>query len=279
MEERLRSWRDALTDYPGSTRSIALMRMAFACLAWTEFGHDTQSHRGHAPPWLALLFFASTFLMFIGFRTRIATAAAGFAMMVVTVRVPNAMHHHTYLLAIATLLLALTPCGGSLSLDRWLALRRAERANEPAPAEHGNLWALRLIGLQMSAVFFWGGYNKLTFGTRHLQTAFLSGERLEQTLVYYYELPVHPPGWLSALFAIMGTSVVLFELFAGIGVWIPRVRLWVLLGCMLMTATFQVFLSVGTFGPLSWTLYLAFVPADQVHRFIDKLLGVSSAGR
>lgn len=274
MDERLRAWRDTLTDFPGSTRSVALMRMAFPCIAWTEFGHDAQSHRGVAPPWLALLFFVSTFLMFVGYRARIAAAATGIAVHIILLRVPNAMHHHTYLLGVATLLLALTPCDRSLSLDRWLALRRAEKTSAPLPEEMGNLWALRLIGLQMSAVFFWGGYNKLTFGTQHLHTAFLSGARLEQTLVYYYELPVHPPGWLSALFAVIGTSVVLFELFAGIGVWIPRVRYWVIAGCMLMTASFQVLLSVGTFGALSWTLYLAFIPPEQVHRVIDKLLGV-----
>ena len=170
----------------------------------------------------------------------------------------------------ATTCLALTPCGRSFSLDRWLAVRRAQRAGAPLPEEHGNLWALRLIGLQLSAVFFWGGWNKLTLGTQSVHVAFLSGDRLEQTLLYYHSLPAHS-SLLSAVFTLLGGSVVFFELFCGIGFWIPKTRKWCLLGCLLMTTSFQVLLNVGTFGLLAAVLYLTFVPPETIHRLIDDL--------
>lgn len=264
LAERLRRIESALADYPGSTRSVALIRIGVALVAWAEWADDLDLR---SVGWfLSLLFYSTTGLMLVGFLSQIATFVASVAMWVALSTVPGAMHHHTYLMAMATTCLALTPCGRSFSVDRWLAVRAGR-----TPEERGNLWALRLICLQLSAVFFWGGYNKLTLGTKSLQDGFLSGDRLEQTLLYYHSLPPHPPGWPSALFALLGSGVTFFELFVSVGLWLPKTRRWCILGCLIMTTSFQILLSVGTFGFLAAVLYLSFVPPDRVHRLIDDL--------
>ena len=88
-------------------------------------------------------------------------------------------HHHTTFLAVITLLIALLPCGHSFSLDRWLAIHKANINGQDWPEEVGNVWALRLVALQLSAVYFWGAVNKT-------RIAFLGGDRIEQPLLYLY---------------------------------------------------------------------------------------------
>ena len=102
-------------------------------------------------------------------------------------------HHHTYLLAVAALLIALTPCGRSYSVDRYLAVMRAGHAGLPPPAERGNLWGLRLIVVQLSVLYFFSAFDKTSY-------AFLSGARLEQIFLWYYAGSDYPgmpglPGW------------------------------------------------------------------------------------
>jgi hypothetical protein len=262
---RVASWVDRLAEVPGSTRGVALMRIGIVLVAWAELGAEAAPRAAGWP--LALFFYASTAAMLVGVRAQLATLAAAAATWIAIYKLPGTMHHHTYLMAVAMSCLALTPCGRSFSVDRWRAVRAGE-----APEERGNLWALRLIGLQLSAVFFWGGYNKLTLGTQSFQVGFLSGDRLEQTILYYHSLPAHSPNWITSVFALMGTGITLFELFCGIGLWLPQTRKWCLVGCLVMTTSFQILLNVGTFGVLAAVLYVSFVPPERVHRLVDELL-------
>lgn len=260
-----------LTEHPGSTRGVALIRIGLALVAWAELGEAMQAKDVGWP--MALFFWASTGLLFLGLGSQLAAAAAAACFWHTIGAYPGAMHHHTYLMAMETSVLALTPCGRSFSVDRWLAVRRASEKHEPPPAEEGDLWAVRLMGLQFCAVLFWGGYNKLTFGTQAFHSSFMTGDRIEQTMAYYHSFPASQPWWLRVFFPILGTSVVLFELSAGFLLWVPKVRPYVLIGCLFMTSTFQVLLNVGTFGLLAAVLYLAFVPPEHVHNTIESLFG------
>lgn len=278
VSTRLERWMETMTEAPASTRVVGIMRIGIALVSFAELG-DKVVPRHEPLDRLGIFFLAATALMLVGLWSQAATFAASTAMWLAITKVPGTMHHHTYLMAVATTCLSLTPCGRSLSLDRLLVLRAARAKGAPAPEEHGNLWALRLICLQLTAVMFWGGYNKLTLGTQSLQIAFLSGDRVEQTFVFFHSLPSHPPNWLSTGFALAGSSVTFFELFCGIGFWLPQTRKWCVLGCLVMTTSFQLLLSVGTFGFLAAVLYLSFVPPDRVHRITDVLLAWRGGAR
>ena len=54
--------------------------------------------------------------------------------------------HHTYTAVAGSVLLAMTPCGRSWSVDRWWAVRRAERGGRAPPPERGHLFAQGLGG-------------------------------------------------------------------------------------------------------------------------------------
>lgn|GEM_PF-1395409 len=209
-----------------SSRSSALLRIGLALLLWTRFARDLDWAGALTPRFLALsaAFFAATTAMLVGAFSRAAAlasaAVAGFLYVVwgVVRGEPGVAHHHVYLLVVASFLCALTPCGRSYSLDRWLAVRRAERAGAAPPPERGNVWGLRLLALQLSSIYLWSAYDKLA-------PDFLSGARLERILLWFYagfDLAALP-GFGPAVVALSLATVAL-ELALGVGLLVPRAR-------------------------------------------------------
>jgi hypothetical protein len=178
---------------------------------------------------------------------------------------PSWKHHHTFLLVMSTLFIALTPCGRSYSLDRWLALRRALKSGLPSPPEIGNLWGLRLIAIQLSMVYFWTAYEKLYWG-------FLSGERMELLVYNYYAGYDYAsiPGF-SALCCIAAITTVILEFLLAFGLYIPKFRKYLMFIGIVLHILFYVIFPIRTFTLAMILLYLAFIPAASVHRFIDNM--------
>jgi hypothetical protein len=260
-----------LLGVEGSTRSVALMRIGLVLVAWSRFGRELLLHQSlDDGRWLlALFFFLTSVPALIGYKSRASTFAFGACVLGAYgyltwltgffERAPL-IGQHTYLMGVSICLLALTPCGHSLSLDRWLALERGD-----APPEHGPLWGLRLIGLQVSIMYFWAAYEKTSW-------VFLSGARLEHIVTYFYTF-VRPdfPG-AHTLFAVVSSMVVAFEYALVVGLWSPRWRWWFIGAGLVFHAVIYVTLSVLTFSALMFVLYLAFVPPAAIHRALDRLV-------
>lgn len=263
----------ALLSRPGSTRSVALIRIGLALVLWTTWGDDMVLFRSLAPASMAvaLAFFVSTTLMAVGFWARLSTLIAGLSCWLIydggLIGAGTAFrHHHTALMTVAALLLALTPCGRSLSVDRWLALRRARRRGVPAPPELGDLWALRLLGVAASAVYLGAVVSKLTPG-------WLSGDRFEMLLLHYYlGSDSALPWWLARGLQLMTLYVVALEASLCLGLWWAPARRWLLPQGILMHWMFYVLLPVASFSLTMVLLYLAFVPPEAVHRACETLL-------
>jgi uncharacterized membrane protein YidH (DUF202 family) len=261
----------------GSTRSAALIRIGVALLLWARWGAELRLFEDRSPAGIALAlnFFAATTLMLAGLATRLATAWAAGVVLVLYyyfgVHLGRAgwAQHHAYLLAIGTLLCALTPCGRSYSVDRWRAVRRAERRGEPPPPERGNLWGLRLIACQLSLVYLWSAYDKSNWG-------FLSGDRMELILMWYYFGSDYPrlPGF-HALAALAAIATVALEYALGAGMLFARTRRWLVLPGLALHGVFYLALPVSTYSATVWCLYLAYFEADAVHRAIDRLGGAA----
>lgn len=264
----------ALLSCHGSTRSVALIRIGLALILWTTWGDHMVIFRRLTPPGavVAVVFFASTTLMLVGYRSRLATLVAGVTCTVIyngdLIDIGASLrHHHTALMCLSTVLLSLTPCGRSLSVDRWLAVRRARRRGAPPPPERGDLWAVKLLALTLSAVYFGAAVSKSNAG-------WLSGDRFEMLLTHYYLGSdwIGEP-WLATAMQLATVYVVALEWALCFGLWWAPARRWLIPQGIVLHWGFYVLLPVVTFSLTTVLLYLAFVPPDVVHRAIDRLLG------
>lgn len=270
---RLDAWGPS---FSGSTRSVALMRIALAVIAITRFGGEVGFHQAQTSFALLLssLFFLFIGMMFVGYLSRLACFATGVSIMALylagaIVPVAGWAHHHVYLLGVACLLLALTDCGRSFSIDRLRAVNAAQSAQPPRapPAESGRLWGQRLIALQLSAMYFWTAIDKT-------DRAFLSGERLEQTFLWTYsgralELVLAYPG----LIALAAITVVIVEYALAVAILVPRWLFWAVPMGLALHAGFYLLLPVHTYSATAMVLYLALLDPARVHSFIDRIQG------
>lgn len=271
-------WIDRLVGRQGSTRAIGLMRISLGLLAWARFADRLLPSRHPTWEWHlgAAIFFPLSLLFVLGLGTRVTAPLFAAACWYVVAYLGHFhyepwTHHHVYALLFGITLLALTPCGGSFSVDRWLALGRAERASEPPPPEVGPLWAVPLIGLHVSLMYVFSAYDKLTW-------AFLSGQRLQQSFQFLYFGSDAPPSpWWEIATAIAGTGTVAIELWLAVALWLPAQRRVAIAVGLALHAAFYLAIPVGIFSLTVAAFYLAFLDPDRLHRGIDRLLGVRSA--
>lgn len=272
LTERILAW---AIDSEASSRTSALIRIGLALLIWARFSEllILYKHLSTAGLLFSLTYFISTSMMFVGLASRLASLAAAAHVFLLYyyggyVRgVEPWTHHHVYLLAMATFLCSLTPCGRSYSLDRLLAVSQAARERRAPPPERGNLWGLRLIALQLCLMYLWTAYDKMNWG-------FLSGQRLEQYAMYFYFGSVYPawPGF-PELMLLGAWGVVLLEYVLGLGLLFRRSRRWLVLPGLALHAVFYMLLPVATYSLTVMLLYLAFFDADDVHKVTERLHG------
>ena len=258
----------------GSSRSAALIRIGLAALLWSRLANEMILYRDQsvAGLLLSLSFFVATTALLAGFQSRTAALWSGAIGFLVYYFGPELgrtpwVHHHTYLLSMAVTLLALTPCGRSYSVDRYLAVVRAEKSNQPPPEERGNLLGLRLMVVQLTVLYFFSALDKTNF-------SFLSGARLEHIFLYYYSGSDYPglPGftWLAMLIAM---AVVALEYALAFGLPFERTRRYMLLPGLAFHAVIYCTLPVYTFSATMVVLYLAYFDPDDIHRLIDRIQG------
>lgn len=249
----------------GSTRSLALIRIGVALLIWARFADDLALYHNRGWQWGALgaSIYAASFCLLIGFYSRLAALWSGLTIATAVVYLGviqknySLVHHHISLLMIITLLLALTPCGRSFSVDRW---------RHPERPESGPLWGLRLIALQASAVWFWGGIDKLHAG-------WLRGERLQAIWMYFYNGSDFPPGagfvWLTQAAAI---GTVIIELVLAVGMFWPRWHKILIPLAIVFHGVTYFTVPVATFTATMFLLLIAYLPPERVHAGVDRLV-------
>ncbi len=268
-----------LTTRWGSTRPVAILRMALVATAWSEWASGRLLYRGDTMDEfvVSVAFFVLSAMAFVGLWARATTAAFG-ALTIVLVYgygwlggVDDYWHHHSKLLAHALLLLALTPCGLSLSVDRWRAVRAAERAGVERPSIDGDLWATRLLCVAQAVVWFWGAWDKADWD-------FLSGGRLTQIFVGHFTnmnlAQVQPT--FAPLITIASIATVAIEFALPFGLWFRRLRPWLVPAAILLHGTMYVLLPVGTFSVTMMLLLLVWFEADEVEAVWSKVDGTGA---
>jgi len=276
LTAKLSNW--AFETY-GSSRSSAIIRIGLVILIWTRWANELILTRdiSKAYPLLSISFFFASSLMLLGYETKISTASTSLVLLSMYyyfghfLNIEPWTHHHAYLLAFATFLSTFTPSGKSYSLDRWLAIREAEKKNLPIPREEGNLWGLRLIAAQLSIIYFWTAFNKLI-------TEFVNGARLEQIFMWFYFGSDYPSiiGFHEIMVALSIVTIIT-EFSLGFGMLFRRTRKILVIPGLLLHAIFYVLLPVRTYSATMWLLYLAYFDADKIHAFVDEMQGYSSS--
>ena len=269
----MRAMLHVLTELPASTRSVGLLRFFWGLILWARWADELLPFRRlEWSHWiLSVVFFLGTTGMVIGLFSRLSCLVAGVTTLAMVFVLGHQMgnepwtHHHTTFLAVVTFILAFTPCGRSFSVDRWLAIGRAERLGRSWPEELGNVWAVRLIGLQLSAIYFWGAIDKARW-------AYLGGDRVEQPLMYLYVGSDFPGEWFHWLAIVIAFSTVTLELTLTFGLWIRRVQVPLMAAGLAFHAGLYYFLPVTVFSIASMVAYLAYFHPDDVHRALDRML-------
>lgn len=217
-----------------SSRSLALARIAIGLAIWEQYTSPWVGHRVDdvagvlVLAWTVLL---TVWLVIFGLATRWATACMALAF--AGVHLYYGVHLGDPALAAPiphfqlVVLLAITPCGRSLSLDRALAVRRARRNKTAPPPETAKAWHLDLFALQAASMFLW-------LGIADTKSDWLGGDWLVRDVVHWYGsdmLAAHPG--LPALCAFAAKFVLVVEFaVAALLPWRPlrSIGMWLGLG-------------------------------------------------
>lgn len=268
VRERLGRLVDWALRSEGSTISLSLIRMGLAMLIWTRWANEMLLYRHRSFPDMAFvaLFFVATTLMLIGWKSRVWTAVTALCLVTIYYYYGFARgreswtHHHTYLLTISTCLLALGPSAGVLSVDAYLAQQRDR-------FRRANLWTMRLIAVQLSAMYFWTATNKSKWG-------WINGDRMEHYLMYYYtgsNYDLVPMFGVAML--LLANFVLLLEYALVFGLYSRRGRRYLVPLGILLHLSFYAMLPVSTFSTTVLLLYLVFYDPDDIERGLRGLLG------
>lgn len=187
----------------------------------------------------------------VGYRTRLAGVVVFAAVLSFEHRAPSIWNSGDGLLRNLCFFLMLAPAGASLSVDRWRTAR--DRFWEfPARAP----WALRLVQIQVSAVYLSSAWFKFHSAAWLHGTAVSYASRLED----FYRYPM--PGGLSRslLFSsVMTYWTLAIELMIGILVWNRAARPWVLSLGIGLHVLVGLNLRLGFFSETMLAAYLAFL--------------------
>ncbi|TPV94258.1 MAG: hypothetical protein B7733_16260 [Myxococcales bacterium FL481] len=258
-----------------SSRSSALIRVGLVAVMWARLAYSVILPKMLVSPQYVLLcagFFVFSTMLLVGLWSRFSCLMMGGVLLSMVHYFGYELgqepwtHHHINILANSTFLLAFAPVGGSYSVDRWIAVERARRAGVPPPAERGNIMGLRLIALQMSAMYLWTAIDKS-------EGPWLSGARLDYIAMWYY-FPDYPEGWgVRTLILASAWATLVLEYALAVGMLFRRTRLWLAPLGYALHGFFYVLLPIRSFSATVFATYLAFFDPDAVHRLIDRLSG------
>jgi hypothetical protein len=220
--------------------------------------------------WAVLL--VSAIALMVGWHSRLAALAVFVLVVSFAYRDPWVLNSGDSLLRVEALILALSPCGAALSLDRRRSPGTFWSAQNRAP------WAMRLLQIQLSLIYLSTVRAKISGHGWQEGTAVSYALRLQDMLI------VPTPHWITANALSMNAATwgtLVLELSLGILVWNKRLRPWVLAGGLVMHSMIMITIAVGFFAPAMFVLYLAFVPPEVVQRLPNtiKHVGAKSLSR
>jgi hypothetical protein len=203
---------------------------------------------------------AGSIALTVGLRTRLAAVVVFLGILSFQRGNPLVWNSGDVLLRNLALFCALAPSGEALSLDR---LRRAPGRFWEFPPRAP--WALRLIQIQLSLLYFSTVWDKLQGDTWRGGTAVSFALRITDI----QRFPT--PSWVTdsvILTEILTFGTLALELGLAVLVWNRVARPWVLCFGIMLHLIIEYSILVGFFTLALFTAYLAFLPPEAVSRRI-----------
>jgi len=253
----------------GSARSAGLLRILLALLVWAQWAGPMRGiHLIGQVDRLAVsaIFWLVTPFMLVGWWSRTSTGIVGLGLLLNSYVSSeysrfDGVDRDPWFLVLAVCLLALTPCGEALSVDRWRAVRNGVGRHRP----EGPLWAWPLLTAHLVIMH-------LSIALSMAQPAFLGGTRLQQQLMntYFGSLP---PAWLEPFCAVVAPLLLLANLCFAIGFAIARLRRAAVLGSLAFHSALFIAVPAGVYTLYVMAMYLAVLDPEDVHWAVDRLQG------
>jgi hypothetical protein len=218
------------------------------------------------PRWIWLAYALSMTVLFwftIGLWTRISSILSVVVVISFAHRVPEALFGLDKVIAMLTLYLAIGPAGRALSVDSWLARRRAKGFPQDRKIASAN-FAIRLIQIHMCIIYAFAGASKLQ------GTAWWNGQAMWMAFgnLEYQSVDMTWTAWHPWTVELLSHFTVLWELTFCVLIWIRVLR------PLVLAASVVLHLGIGATMGL-WTFSLAmligcatFLPTEAVAKLL-----------
>lgn len=217
------------------------------------------------PPYvvLSVLLVAAAALV-LGWRTRVSSVVVAVLLLVVQRRDPWILNSGDLLLRELAFFVMLMPAGETWSLD---ARRRGvERLRAP--------WALRLVQLQISGLYLFSVWAKVRGHTWNEGTAVGTALQLEDLQRFALPDAVTTSLLVSSLLTY---SALVVEASLAVGLWLPRLRYWVMAAGAGLHLGIEASLLIGWFSLAVVAAYVVFVPAADLRAAVSRVRAAGAA--
>jgi hypothetical protein len=244
--------------------TLSLLPDARTFLSTSGVQHDLPHYDSGAwtvqlgSPYLVLtVLLAAAVALVVGWRTRIVSVIVAVLLVVIQRRDPWILNSGDLLLRELAFFVMLMPAGETWSLD---ARRRGvERLRAP--------WALRLVQLQISALYLFSVWAKVRGTDWNDGTAVGVALQLEDLQRFAVPAAVSTSLLASAVFTYSSLAV---EASLAFGLWLPRIRYWVMAAGVGLHLGIEASLLIGWFSLAVISSYLAFFPPEHLRLIVGK---------
>jgi hypothetical protein len=221
------------------------------------------------PRWLWLAYALSMTVLFwftIGLWTRVSSILSVVVVISFVYRVPEALFGLDKIINMLTLYLAIGPSGKALSVDSWLARRRARNNLRPSPSIAAN-FALRLIQIHMCIVYFFAGASKL------LGPVWWSGQAMWMTFanLEYQSIDMTWTAWHPWAVELLSHFTVFWELSFCVLIWVPALRPLVLFAALVLHLGIGATMGLWTFSLVMLIGCASFLPPEALAKLASAL--------
>jgi hypothetical protein len=208
------------------------------------------------PPYVVLaVLLAAAVALVLGWRTRVVAVVVWLLLLAVQRRDPWILNSGDLLLRELAFFVMLMPAGETWSLDA--RRRQVERLRAP--------WALRLVQMQVSAIYLFSVWAKVRGTTWNDGTAVGIALQLQDLQRFAVPASVSTSLLVSAVLTYSSLAV---EASLAFGLWLPRLRYWVMAAGIGLHLGIEASLLIGWFSLAIVSSYVAFVPPDHLRRAV-----------